>query len=156
MPIVITDFALALGLLAAAACSPPSAENGSPAEPRARPLAPAARSRRDRCPGSCRLATVVTECDSETLGRVLMKFHIDVDVSADELRKLLGLPDLDGLQQRMLDDFWDGASGGFYSTTADTELPVRPKELWFYWESDTVHRSPVLLHPGTRSVYQIP
>ena len=34
------------------------------------------------------------------------------------------------LQQRMLDDFWDGANGGFYSTTADTELPVRPKELY--------------------------
>jgi hypothetical protein len=32
-----------------------------------------------------------------------MKFHIDVDVSADELRKLFGFPDLDGLQQRMLE-----------------------------------------------------
>ncbi len=34
------------------------------------------------------------------------------------------------LQQRMLEDFWDTAAGGFYSTTADTELPVRPKELY--------------------------
>ena len=33
-----------------------------------------------------------------------MKFHIDVEVSAVELRKLMGLPDLEGLQQRMLDD----------------------------------------------------
>ena len=30
----------------------------------------------------------------------------------------------------MLADFWDEAAGGFYSTTADTELPVRPKELY--------------------------
>ena len=34
------------------------------------------------------------------------------------------------LQQRMLKDFWDSAIGGFYSTRADTELPVRPKELY--------------------------
>jgi uncharacterized protein YyaL (SSP411 family) len=34
------------------------------------------------------------------------------------------------LQQRMLADFWDNAGGGFYSTKADTELPVRPKELY--------------------------
>jgi hypothetical protein len=32
-----------------------------------------------------------------------MKFHIDVDVTADELRKLFGFPDLEGLQQRMLE-----------------------------------------------------
>ncbi len=34
------------------------------------------------------------------------------------------------LQQRMLAEFWDNAAGGFYSTAADTELPVRPKELY--------------------------
>ncbi|KPJ77551.1 MAG: thioredoxin [Deltaproteobacteria bacterium SG8_13] len=34
------------------------------------------------------------------------------------------------LQDRMLTDFWDSTAGGFYSTTADTELPVRPKELY--------------------------
>ncbi len=34
------------------------------------------------------------------------------------------------LQKRMLKDFWDDAAGGFFSTTADTELPVRPKELY--------------------------
>ena len=34
------------------------------------------------------------------------------------------------LQKRMLKDFWDNAAGGFYSTTVDTELPVRPKELY--------------------------
>lgn len=33
-----------------------------------------------------------------------MKFNIDVEVSAAELRQLMGLPDLEGLQQRMLDD----------------------------------------------------
>lgn len=33
-----------------------------------------------------------------------MKFHIDVEVSPTELRKLMGLPDLEGFQQRMLDD----------------------------------------------------
>ncbi len=33
-----------------------------------------------------------------------MKFHIDVEVSPTELRRLMGLPDLEGLQQRMLDD----------------------------------------------------
>jgi hypothetical protein len=33
-----------------------------------------------------------------------MKFHIDVEVSPLELRQLMGLPDLEGLQQRMLDD----------------------------------------------------
>ena len=44
-----------------------------------------------------------------------MKFHIDVDVSADELRKLLGLPDLEGLQRRMLEQIQaridEGADG---------------------------------------------
>ena len=34
------------------------------------------------------------------------------------------------LQQRMLEDFWDNNAGGFYSTTSDTDLPVRPKELY--------------------------
>ena len=34
------------------------------------------------------------------------------------------------LKQQMISDFWDSAAGGFYSTTADTELPVRPKELY--------------------------
>lgn len=33
-----------------------------------------------------------------------MKFHIDVEVSPAELRKLMGLPDLEALQQQMLDD----------------------------------------------------
>ncbi|WP_201243451.1 DUF6489 family protein [Halochromatium salexigens] len=33
-----------------------------------------------------------------------MKFHIDVEVSPAELRQLMGLPDLEGLQQRMLHD----------------------------------------------------
>lgn len=33
-----------------------------------------------------------------------MKFHIDVEMSPAEMRKLMGLPDLEGLQQRMLDD----------------------------------------------------
>ncbi len=33
-----------------------------------------------------------------------MKFHIDVEMSPAEVRKLMGLPDLEGLQQRMLDD----------------------------------------------------
>jgi hypothetical protein len=33
-----------------------------------------------------------------------MKFHIDVEMSPAELRKLMGLPDLEGLQQRMLDE----------------------------------------------------
>lgn len=33
-----------------------------------------------------------------------MKFHIDVDVSAGELRQLMGLPDLEALQQRLMDD----------------------------------------------------
>lgn len=33
-----------------------------------------------------------------------MKFHIDVEASPSELRQLMGLPDLEGLQQRMLDD----------------------------------------------------
>lgn len=33
-----------------------------------------------------------------------MKFHIDVEASPTELRQLMGLPDLDGLQQRMLDE----------------------------------------------------
>jgi hypothetical protein len=32
-----------------------------------------------------------------------MKFHIDVDVSADELRKLFGFPDLEGLQKQLLE-----------------------------------------------------
>lgn len=31
-----------------------------------------------------------------------MKFHIDVDVSPAELRQLMGLPDLEGLQQQIL------------------------------------------------------
>ena len=36
-----------------------------------------------------------------------------------------------GLQQHMLDDFWDDRKGGFYSTTRHSrELPVRPKELY--------------------------
>jgi len=33
-----------------------------------------------------------------------MKFHIDVEASPTELRQLMGLPDLEGLQRRMLDD----------------------------------------------------
>lgn len=33
-----------------------------------------------------------------------MKFHIDVEMSPAEMRKLMGLPDLEALQQRMLDD----------------------------------------------------
>lgn len=32
-----------------------------------------------------------------------MKFHVDVEASPAELRQLMGLPDLEGLQQRMLD-----------------------------------------------------
>lgn len=35
------------------------------------------------------------------------------------------------LQTRMITDFWDGKHGGFYSTAeGETELPVRPKELY--------------------------
>jgi uncharacterized protein YyaL (SSP411 family) len=35
------------------------------------------------------------------------------------------------LQEKMLDDFWDGDQGGFFSTpNGNTELPVRPKELY--------------------------
>ena len=35
------------------------------------------------------------------------------------------------LQQQMLDDFWDEKNDGFYSTShGETELPVRPKELY--------------------------
>ncbi|MEA1049301.1 DUF6489 family protein [Lamprobacter modestohalophilus] len=33
-----------------------------------------------------------------------MKFHIDVEMTPAEVRKLMGLPDLEALQQRMLDD----------------------------------------------------
>jgi hypothetical protein len=33
-----------------------------------------------------------------------MKFHVDIEASPAELRQLMGLPDLEGLQQRMLDD----------------------------------------------------
>jgi hypothetical protein len=33
-----------------------------------------------------------------------MRFHIDIEMSPAELRKLMGLPDLEGLQQRMLDE----------------------------------------------------
>ncbi|MEA3639625.1 MAG: DUF6489 family protein [Lamprobacter sp.] len=33
-----------------------------------------------------------------------MKFHVDVEMTPAELRKLMGLPDLEALQQRMLDD----------------------------------------------------
>ncbi|MBK1617222.1 hypothetical protein CKO42_01900 [Lamprobacter modestohalophilus] len=33
-----------------------------------------------------------------------MKFQIDVEMTPAELRKLMGLPDLEALQQRMLDD----------------------------------------------------
>ncbi len=33
-----------------------------------------------------------------------MKFHVDVEASPTELRQLMGLPDLEGLQQRMLED----------------------------------------------------
>ena len=35
------------------------------------------------------------------------------------------------LQEEMLDNFWDESSGGFYSTPrGNTDLPVRPKELY--------------------------
>ncbi len=35
------------------------------------------------------------------------------------------------LQRRMIEDFWDDAGGGFFSTAQDAaELPVRPKELY--------------------------
>jgi len=35
------------------------------------------------------------------------------------------------LQEQMVHDFWDHEAGGFYSTPAgDSELPVRPKELY--------------------------
>jgi hypothetical protein len=33
-----------------------------------------------------------------------MRFHIDVEMTPAELRRLMGLPDLEALQQRMLDD----------------------------------------------------
>jgi hypothetical protein len=33
-----------------------------------------------------------------------MKFHIEIEASPAELRQLMGLPDLEGLQQRMLED----------------------------------------------------
>jgi len=32
-----------------------------------------------------------------------MKIHMDVEISADEVRKLLGLPDVAGFQQELLD-----------------------------------------------------
>jgi hypothetical protein len=36
-----------------------------------------------------------------------------------------------GLQERMLNDFWDDPKGGFYSTSETSrDLPVRPKELY--------------------------
>ncbi len=34
------------------------------------------------------------------------------------------------LQQQMYDDFWDREKSGFFLTDADTDLPVRPKELY--------------------------
>lgn len=33
-----------------------------------------------------------------------MKMHVDIDISAEEVRTLLGLPDVAGLQQHMLDE----------------------------------------------------
>jgi len=33
-----------------------------------------------------------------------MNIKMDVDISADEMRKLMGLPDLEGFQQQLLDD----------------------------------------------------
>ncbi|MEZ4527388.1 MAG: thioredoxin domain-containing protein [Desulfobacterales bacterium] len=34
------------------------------------------------------------------------------------------------LQKQMNDDFWDTVNGGFFLTSADTDLPVRAKELY--------------------------
>jgi hypothetical protein len=44
-----------------------------------------------------------------------MKIHVDLDITPDELRKLMGLPDVAGFHQQMLDDVRDrmreGAEG---------------------------------------------
>ncbi|MCG6942311.1 MAG: DUF6489 family protein [Thiohalocapsa sp.] len=33
-----------------------------------------------------------------------MKIHVDLDITPQELRKLMGLPDVDAFQQQLLDD----------------------------------------------------
>lgn len=33
-----------------------------------------------------------------------MKFHVDLEITADEMRKLFGLPDVEALQRQILED----------------------------------------------------
>jgi hypothetical protein len=33
-----------------------------------------------------------------------MKFHVDLDITPDEMRKLMGLPNVEAFQQQLLDD----------------------------------------------------
>ena len=48
------------------------------------------------------------------------------------------------LQEAMIDAFWDDENGGFFTTGKETELPVRPKELY----DSALHIFPFLKHLG--------
>lgn len=41
-----------------------------------------------------------------------MKIHIDLDISAVEMRRLMGLPDVEAFQQQLLDDIRERMQAG--------------------------------------------
>ncbi len=41
-----------------------------------------------------------------------MKFHVDLDITAAEMRKLMGLPDVEAFQQQLLDDIRERMQAG--------------------------------------------
>ena len=41
-----------------------------------------------------------------------MKVNVDLDISAEELRKLFGLPDVEGFQRQLMDDMRERIAAG--------------------------------------------
>ncbi|WP_367115681.1 DUF6489 family protein [Thiohalocapsa sp.] len=41
-----------------------------------------------------------------------MKIHIDLDITAEEMRRLMGLPDVEAFQQQLLDDIRERMQAG--------------------------------------------
>lgn len=41
-----------------------------------------------------------------------MKIHVDLDITAEEMRKLMGLPDVEAFQQQLLDDIRERMQAG--------------------------------------------
>ena len=54
----------------------------------------------------------------------IVKINVDVDISPEELRRFMGLPDVQGIQQQMMDAFAENTRNGM--TNRQAQLTASP------------------------------